>query len=175
MRSIVCTCLALSLFAGPAAAQGLPPHVLGSGGEVAANATLRLWSTVGEPAAVDPAPTLIGGSTLQGVGFWYLVRGSTGVATEPLPPVSHRNGLHQNQPNPFNPSTTIRFTLAEAGPVRMRLFNVKGELVTDLIDKSLPAGDHTLVFRPTDLSSGVYFYRLEADGFVATRRLLLLK
>jgi len=174
MRPFLCVVLICSL-AAPLVAQGPVAYVFGSGGGSSESATLRLWSTAGEAAAADPVANFVAGTGLQGVGYWYLIQYGIIVGIEPQPRSQLRNWLDQNHPNPFNPSTTIRFSLAETGPVRLRLYNVRGKLVATLIDESLPAGDHRLVFRPTELSSGVYFYRLETDGFTASRRLLLLK
>jgi len=174
MRPFLCIFLFCCLM-GSALGQALTPYVFGSGGGRSESSTLRLWSTAGEAAAADPVPIVLGSGTMQGVGFWFLIRDEIIVGVEPTALPELRNWLGQNHPNPFNPSTTIRFSLANAGPVRLRLYNLKGELVATLVDEVLPAGDQRLIFRPTELSSGVYFYRLETDGFTASRRLLLLK
>jgi len=84
-------------------------------------------------------------------------------------------GLDQNFPNPFNPATTISFALPEAAPVSLKVFNVRGELVRTLVDRSLAAGRHTVDFRAEELPSGVYFYRLDAGSFSESRRMMLVK
>ncbi len=88
--------------------------------------------------------------------------------------------LFANHPNPFNPSTTIRYALASAGSVRLVVFDTVGRRVRALVDESQPAGDHRVQFDGRDdrggaLASGVYFYRLEANGVVRTRKMVLLK
>ena len=89
--------------------------------------------------------------------------------------------LSQNHPNPFNPSTTIRFALAEAGSVDLRILDIRGLEITRLLDSCLlAAGPHSLTWDGLDargevLPSGVYFYRLEAGGGRETRKMLLLK
>jgi len=83
--------------------------------------------------------------------------------------------LHQNYPNPFNPSTTIRYTLPEAGPVRLEVFDITGRRVAVLRDQVLPAGIHTDVFDASRLSSGMYVYRLSGNGRTEVRKMLLLK
>jgi len=96
-------------------------------------------------------------------------------------PVAHRNGLSQNYPNPFNPVTTIDYQVATAGRVTLRVYNVAGQLVRSLVDGQVAAGVvHTARWRGlTDagaqVSSGVYFYKLVAEGFVETRKMVLLK
>lgn len=83
--------------------------------------------------------------------------------------------LHQNYPNPFNPSTSIRFDLVEAGYTTLKIYNVQGQEVATLINSVQTAGAHTVNFNATGLPSGLYIYRLEANGFAAEHKMLLLK
>jgi len=83
--------------------------------------------------------------------------------------------LDQNYPNPFNPTTTIEFTLPRQSQVRLEVFNVLGQQVDVLIDQSLSAGSHRIVFEADQKPSGVYFYRLSHEGGSETRKMLLLK
>lgn len=83
--------------------------------------------------------------------------------------------LFDNYPNPFNPGTTIAFGLPQRARVRLTVYNALGEQVAELTNGDLEAGDHTVNFNATALSSGVYFYRIQAGDFVATRRLILLR
>ena len=88
--------------------------------------------------------------------------------------------LHQNNPNPFNPSTHIAFELPVAGPVSMRVLDASGRLVRTLLDDERPAGAHAVRWDGTDgsglpVASGVYFYRVEAAGEVLSQRMILLK
>ncbi len=83
--------------------------------------------------------------------------------------------LSQNYPNPFNPSTTIEFTIAKAGWVTLKIYNVLGEAVTELVAAQLNAGNYRYNWNAEGLPSGVYFYRLEAKGISQTKKLLLLK
>jgi hypothetical protein len=83
--------------------------------------------------------------------------------------------LQQNFPNPFNPTTSIRFALPLAGHVRMEVFTVTGQRVAVITEGERAAGWHTVSFDGSQLSSGVYLYRLQAGSFVQTRKLLLLK
>ena len=86
-----------------------------------------------------------------------------------------KSTLAQNVPNPFNPMTEIKFSLATAGPVSLKVFNVRGELVQTLADASLGVGAHSYLWNAQDKASGVYFYRLEAPGFTETRKMIMLK
>jgi hypothetical protein len=83
--------------------------------------------------------------------------------------------LSQNYPNPFNPTTRIEFTLPEASKVKLRVYDVLGREVMVLKDELLEAGYHTVEFSGTALSSGLYFYRLEAGKFTALKKMLLVK
>jgi hypothetical protein len=83
--------------------------------------------------------------------------------------------LHRNYPNPFNPSTTIQFELPSRAQTTLKVFNLIGEQVDELVRGSLPAGTHAVVWDAEGMSSGVYVYRLEAEGVVATRKLVLTR
>jgi hypothetical protein len=88
--------------------------------------------------------------------------------------------LAQNYPNPFNPTTTISFSLPTASPVTLEIFNTLGQRVTVLTQNDLAAGEHKVVWDGTDdrggdVASGVYFYRLSANGSHLSRKMMLLK
>lgn len=83
--------------------------------------------------------------------------------------------LAQNFPNPFNPTTTIRFEIPIASHVKLVIYNLAGELVRTLVDSEIVAGYHDVKFDASGLASGIYFSRLEAGAFTATRKMLLGK
>jgi hypothetical protein len=83
--------------------------------------------------------------------------------------------LNQNYPNPFNPSTAIQFSIPSAQNVRLTVYNVLGQQVASLVNQNLSAGVHTANFNASALSSGVYFYRLEAGNNIAVKKMLLIK
>lgn len=83
--------------------------------------------------------------------------------------------LDQNYPNPFNPSTTIRYALPERSQVLLSVFNTLGQQVATLVEGEQEVGYHEVKFGGSGLSSGVYFYRLQAGELVQTRKLLLTK
>jgi len=83
--------------------------------------------------------------------------------------------LEQNYPNPFNPATTISFTLSSKSFVSLKLFDALGREVSVLVSEELPAGSYSRQWNSAGLASGVYFYRFQAGGFLATKKLLLLK
>jgi len=87
--------------------------------------------------------------------------------------------LDQNYPNPFNPSTKIQYTTGNAGLVSLKVYDVLGHEVATLVNNNQEAGSYTVPFNTSEaklnLSSGVYFYRLEAGSFVSTKKLILMK
>ena len=83
--------------------------------------------------------------------------------------------LYQNYPNPFNPLTEISFSLPERANVKLKVYNILGQAVDILIEKTLPAGQHAVKWDGMGAASGVYFYRLEANDFTSTKRMILMK
>ncbi len=83
--------------------------------------------------------------------------------------------LDQNFPNPFNPTTTIRYSLAHRSQVTLAVFNMLGENVATLVNEMQESGTHDARFDASGLASGVYFYRILAGDFVATRQLVVMK
>lgn len=83
--------------------------------------------------------------------------------------------LSQNYPNPFNPSTKISFTVPQTSNVKLSVFNMLGEKVAELINEIKSAGTYDVNFDGSRLTSGMYLYRLEAGGYVSTRKMTLIK
>jgi len=87
--------------------------------------------------------------------------------------------LSQNYPNPFNPTTNIRFTLPEAGNVKLAVYNLLGQKVADLVNRNMEAGFHNITFNGSSagggLTSGIYIYRLEAGNNVMIKKMQLVK
>jgi len=83
--------------------------------------------------------------------------------------------LDQNYPNPFNPSTLIKYSVAKDGFVNVSIFNLLGEKVATLVNSNMKAGSYELNFNASQLSSGVYFYSIEAGDFKAVRKMMLMK
>ena len=89
--------------------------------------------------------------------------------------VPNHYSLSQNYPNPFNPETRIDFTLPEKQIVVLRVYNMLGEMVKEIINNEKEAGRYSITFNSTGLASGIYIYRLETSGYTASRKMTLLK
>ena len=83
--------------------------------------------------------------------------------------------LSQNYPNPFNPTTNIEFRIANFGFVSLKIFDVLGREISTLVSEMRAPGAYTVRWDASSVSSGVYFYKLEAGDFTQTRKLVLLK
>jgi hypothetical protein len=117
-----------------------------------------------------------GGKYSRYIGRYLQV--PTGVTGGDVPAAGVQLG--QNAPNPFNPGTTIRYTVSERGPATLRIYDVRGRLVRTLTDRVLAPDQYTVTWDGKDdaghgVPSGVYFYRLEANGTSMSRRMVLLK
>jgi len=83
--------------------------------------------------------------------------------------------LYQNYPNPFNPTTVISWQLPVGSPVKLTVYNLVGQLVTTLVDERQSAGSHSVEWDATGLASGVYICHLQADKYVESRKMVLMK
>ncbi|MCF7805308.1 MAG: S8 family serine peptidase [Candidatus Marinimicrobia bacterium] len=99
----------------------------------------------------------------------------TAVESEDNSGLPEQFALRQNYPNPFNPNTTIRYELPEETHVRLQVFDIRGQRVATLVDKSQSAGVYKTTLNASHLPSGVYFYRIQAGSFVESRKMVLLK
>jgi hypothetical protein len=90
-------------------------------------------------------------------------------------PLPTKFALHQNYPNPFNPSTTIRFDLPQSSHVNITIYNVLGQNVTTLMDGKIEAGTHLVNFDGFHLTTGLYFYCIDAGSYSDVKKMLLLK
>ena len=89
--------------------------------------------------------------------------------------VPEKFNLYNNYPNPFNPKTIIKFDIAKTQFVKLVVFNLLGEQVSTLVNQNLTPGSYSIDFDGSSLSSGMYLYRIESQGFVQTKRMVLVK
>ncbi|MBR9974571.1 MAG: T9SS type A sorting domain-containing protein, partial [Bacteroidetes bacterium] len=117
-----------------------------------------------------------GSATDDGVGAGYAVASNCGTAKAvAMGGTPAGFTLEQNFPNPFNPSTEIRFHVAEDSELRLVVLDALGREVAVLASGTVNAGNHTVTFQADNLPSGLYFYRLEAQGRAVTKRMMLMK
>jgi hypothetical protein len=83
--------------------------------------------------------------------------------------------LQQNYPNPFNPSTKIKYSVPQSSEVIIKVFDVLGNEIETLVKEEKPTGSYEITWNAANLPSGVYFYRLKADSFIDTKKMILLK
>jgi hypothetical protein len=83
--------------------------------------------------------------------------------------------LNQNYPNPFNPSTNIRFGLSKSSNVKLSVYDILGNEVTVLVNNRLNPGTFEVHWDASNFASGVYFYKLQTDGFAETKKMLMVK
>ncbi len=157
----------------------LQSAVISAAGAPGSRSGLRCWGTLGQPV------TMAGGTSAGlavSSGFWAAPKLHTDVALDvhESTPQTQRTALLPNFPNPFNPSTTISYTLGEEAAVALTVFNVHGREVRTLIRGTEQAGPHEAVWdgrdnHNQDVSSGLYFYLLRAGDFRDMRKMVLLK
>lgn len=83
--------------------------------------------------------------------------------------------LAQNYPNPFNPVTTIKYVMPKSGYASLKIFNLVGQQVATIVDELVPSGEHFVSWDATNYPTGMYFYRLQANNYSVSKKLLLLK
>lgn len=108
---------------------------------------------------------------------WSVIIDKTSVGISGDTPESSPENLtlFQNYPNPFNPSTMIKYSLGKRSFVTLKVYDMLGREITTLVNSEQASGEHEVNYRPENLTSGIYFYTLQADGFQSTKKLILLR
>jgi hypothetical protein len=155
-------------------------------GQVTINTTAAMQGNIlcQTQIAFNTGATLVEGRALAQTQVTLIANTVTkpaagGTAVENIGIAPQEFALLQNYPNPFNPSTRIQYSLEKAGMVSLKVYNVLGVEVATLVNGRQEAGSYTVPFNTNKgtlgLSSGVYFYRLQAGSFVSTKKLVLMK
>jgi len=162
--------VAVLALAVPALAEyQITESVIGSGGTNAAGGSYQMLGTIGQPAIGVTEGT----SYTNEIGFWYMPGWIlTGVAEDELP---LRTYFGQNFPNPFNPVTTIGYSLATPAHVTIKVYDVSGREVRTLVDTDMEPGRYSETLDAAGLAGGVYFARMTAGDYTETKKLVLLK
>jgi hypothetical protein len=134
------------------------------------------WSIIASDFDLDGRTDIAITSTSDSLYVLYNLGGGTvGIQEEEIIETPTTFSLAQNFPNPFNPTTTIQFSLPQAGDVSLKIYNLLGEEVKTLVDEYRQAGKHSAQFNANNLASGIYFYRIQAGSFVETKKMILLR
>jgi hypothetical protein len=134
------------------------------------------WSIIASDFDLDGRTDIAITSTSDSLFVLYNLGGGTvGIQDQKKEEIPTSFSLSQNYPNPFNPTTTIKFSIPQSGLVNLAVYNILGEQVKTLINEERPAGNHSIQFNASNLSSGIYFYRLQAGSFVQTKKMLMIK
>jgi hypothetical protein len=198
----ICLALAIVLMCTTASAQGvhtnvLYPHITltmysGGGGKVSPSCPCPFYGvqcvTVRISALPDSGYHFIGWTGIYTgpenphdlyfcgdcteTGFFAPGTTQATVRINDTPP---RFNLEQNYPDPFNPSTTIRYELPKASQVNLSVYDILGREVSVLVNEKKDAGIYEVRYEGSKLASGVYFYRLQAGDYVASKKMLVLK
>ncbi len=116
------------------------------------------------------------GNSYQDVTKWAATFiGDNAVGVNDNPAIVNTFNLEQNYPNPFNPTTQIKYSIAKAGLVNIKVYDVLGRQVAELINHNQNVGEYTVNFNASNLTSGVYLYKIESGSFTATKKMMLLK
>ena len=138
---------------------------------------LRVSNLEFSPTQIKSKYTLNGKTTLDGPTLTITTNGITDVKDEVIPT---KFELCQNYPNPFNPSTIIRYSLPEPGLVTIKIYNILGQVVATLLNEQVNVGVHEVSWNGqndfgSQVSAGMYIYRVTADKYTAVKKMLLLK
>ncbi len=134
------------------------------------------WAIAASDFDLDGRTDIAITSTSDSLYVLYNLGGGTvGIRDQEITVVPASFSLSQNFPNPFNPSTTIQYSLPKAENVTLKIYNLLGEEVRTLVEDYQQAGKHSVQFNASNLASGIYFYRLQAGSFVETKKMVLLR
>ncbi len=127
---------------------------------------------------VDPKPSLqnitVSGGRLNIYNSILLIQNLTGTGNN-SGIIPHYYNLYQNYPNPFNPATIIKYDLPKSGFVSLKIFDALGREITSLVNSQQEAGIHEVVWNAKNFTSGIYFYKLQAGEYNATKKMALVK
>ena len=165
--------LIILICSGNAEAQYLVGQVVfGNSSTTLSDSSYRITGTLGQTVMGITA----GSSNNDYSGFWYQENSIiTGVEKKMQNTLPKEYILAQNYPNPFNPSTMINYSMPKTGLVTIKVYNILGKEIATLVNGEKIAGNYSVQFSGSKLSSGVYFYRMQAGSFSQTKKLILLK
>jgi hypothetical protein len=104
-----------------------------------------------------------------------LIRGVSFIEEEEIDKIPTDYGLSNNFPNPFNPSTKIRYSVPQSSYIIIKIFDILGNEIETLVDGEKNVGTYEITWFAENLPSGIYFYRHQAGSFVETKKMVLMK
>ena len=125
--------------------------------------------------SAGPCPYVYVGLTTSVVNCGLVLESSTGIEPIINPSIPNEYKLEQNYPNPFNPSTKIGFGIPKSGLVSLKVFDLLGKEVAILFNEVKNPGNYNIDFNGSALPSGIYYYKLESNGYTAVKKLVLIK
>ncbi|MCL5029273.1 MAG: T9SS type A sorting domain-containing protein [Bacteroidetes bacterium] len=170
MRSILLIILFIFLSWSLYGQYQIKASVFGNGDANISNNNFRISSTIGQTIAGQSH----GGSFYIDAGFWHSEQILTHVRE--IKNVGQKEfRLEQNYPNPFNPSTTIKYTIPIRCYVEILVFDILGRKMNTLVNELKEPGMYQILYTAKNLSSGVYFYRIQAGDYITTKKFILVK
>jgi hypothetical protein len=157
------TPVAYSLIAGP------------TGSSITTDGLFSWAPTVSQAGSSFVVTVQISDGTLTALSTVIIFASSTITSVNEYSGIPTEYVLMQNYPNPFNPTTSIRFGLPTESNVRLSVFNILGQEVALLVNQTMSAGYHKVDFDASQLTSGLYFYKVQAENFVQVKKMLLMK
>jgi hypothetical protein len=145
--------------------------VIGNGGVKQANASYVIVGTLGQASTGNGANTV----NQAQAGFWSMYYQNIISKVEDDNVLPNEYKLEQNYPNPFNPSTKIKFGIPERANVVIKIYDVLGSEVTTLINQEMDTGWYVLEFDAAGYSTGIYICRMQANSYISTKKMLMIK
>ena len=139
------------------------------------NKTFFFFTKEGVWLMISTVPEQPDTGNISAAGYLYILGGSLVNVNDKQLQSPYKFVLNQNYPNPFNPATSIKYMLPKNCNVLLQVYNLLGQEVATLVNKMQFAGDHDIEWNAAGFSSGIYFYRLQAGGFIETKKLILLR
>ncbi len=114
-------------------------------------------------------------ATVSFAQLQLIIQSPTGVEDSHTSKIPKNYSLEQNYPNPFNPSTRIKYQVSSISHISLKVYDVLGNEIATLVNEEKPAGNYEVNFSAAKLSSGIYFYKLQAGSLVETKKMILLR
>ncbi|MFH1526587.1 MAG: T9SS type A sorting domain-containing protein [Bacteroidota bacterium] len=144
-------------------------YVFASAGTFAGNSSFEMCGTLGQPVVEESG----NGTFNISAGFWY---GDIWTdVNEDFLKLPSKYELLNNYPNPFNPTTIIKYSIPKSGFVAIEIINILGENIATLVNEYKTQGFYKVEFNSFNLSSGIYFYRIHTGNFVDVKKMILLR